>query len=186
LQVFATWRFCGKEAGWAISKVRIPLAGQTESNPVKPSQALNIPRGSRRGAKIAEKGQNAFFDTSASYYLAMRCIAKSPFPLCVLRALIREKSPSGKLKYGGISGEVLKNCEFQYLHSRLNVSECICVALRRLFFEIGVSGQGPVVSPPRKRLPSIVYWTFSKPSHRPGRPIPPDTGQYRLLPPPKE
>jgi hypothetical protein len=44
-----------------------------------------------------------------------------------------------------------KKCEFLCLHSRLNVLECNCVALRRLFFDMVNSGQWLVVSCQRGR-----------------------------------
>jgi uncharacterized repeat protein (TIGR03803 family) len=52
--------------------------------------------GSRRGAKIAEKGQKAFFDPNESCYLAISCIPWPRFPLCALRALRARKVQQGE------------------------------------------------------------------------------------------
>jgi hypothetical protein len=72
--------------------------------------------GSRRGAKIAEKGQKAFFDPNESCYLAISCIPWPRFPLCALRAL-REKSPAGGgLKFAGKIELAMKK-----------VNSCICI-----------------------------------------------------------
>jgi hypothetical protein len=97
--------------------------------------------GSRRGAKIAEKGHNAFL-TQAQVTIWQWVASHDPdFRSAFSAPSAREKSIRVRVKFGGKSGESLKNFKFVHLHSRLNVLVSDCAAPRRLFFEIRVSGR---------------------------------------------